>query len=90
VASAHRGLAMCLKLQGTLEEALAKFDAAFRLARDDHEFLNFTAWDLVVPAGRARPEYEMGLKYSRKSLEVKPNEGDYLNTLALAEYRVGR
>src|SRR5262249_26365047 len=87
--SAHRGLAMALSRQGSLEEAIAEYQAAFELERDNAEFLNFTAWDLVSPPGRPQEEYDMGLMYARRVVELAPKEGNFVNTLALAEYRVG-
>ena len=53
------------------------------------QFLNYTAWDLVRPPGRPRQEYEMGLMYARKAVELTPKDGYIVNSLALAEYRVG-
>jgi tetratricopeptide (TPR) repeat protein len=47
------------------------------------------AWDLVLSPGRPRHEYDEGLMYALKAVELAPRDGNLYNSLALAEYRVG-
>ena len=60
-----------------------------RLDPDTAGTHNLFAWALVVSPDRPRRDYDEALEHSRKAVELAPKDGNYVNTLALAEYRVG-
>jgi tetratricopeptide (TPR) repeat protein len=88
-AEAHKSLGRVLSDQGKLDAAIAEFREAIRLQPDYAEALNSLAWTLVLKTKRPRREYDEGVVRSRKAVELAPNDGNFANTLALAEYRLG-
>jgi serine/threonine protein kinase/WD40 repeat protein len=57
---------------------------------DNFNVLNSVAWAVVRYADRDRREYEQALMRSQRAVELQPEDGGILNTLAVALYRVGR
>jgi WD40 repeat protein/serine/threonine protein kinase len=51
--------------------------------------LNILAWDLVKLPGRELSGYTNALRYSKEACQLEPQNGDFLNTLGVAYYRVG-
>ena len=78
-----------LKKRGRPEDVLAEFRELTRLNPEVVEPQNALAWNLVVPRNRPRQDYEEALNHARTAVKLAPNDAEYINTLALAEYRVG-
>jgi tetratricopeptide (TPR) repeat protein len=53
-----------------------------------HE-LNELAWQLVKLPGREMPGYQKALRFSEEACQLEPENGNSLNTLGVACYRVG-
>jgi Tfp pilus assembly protein PilF len=88
-AYAHAQLAAILSAQGKLAEAKDEYRTVLRLEPDKAWAHNQFAWALVRSPDRPRHDYDEALELSRKAVKLAPKEGNYVNTLALAEYRVG-
>jgi WD40 repeat protein len=66
--------------------------AAIAIARaqpEDATKLNNHAWDIVKAPGRDAAVYRSALRYIEEACSLEPENGDYVNTLGLAYYRVG-
>jgi superkiller protein 3 len=85
----HEDLGGILNQQGKREEAFAEFRTAIRSDTSCTRSRNILAWSLVVPHKRPQREYEEALIHARKAVELEPSDRGLVNTLALAEYRVG-
>jgi tetratricopeptide (TPR) repeat protein len=85
----HQLLRAILKRQGKLDEVIADCREMIRLKPDDAGCQNWLAWELVLVPGRSRREYDGALAHSRKAVELAPKQAYIVNTLALAELRVG-
>ena len=51
--------------------------------------LNNLAWELVKLPGGEMSGYRKALRYSEEACQLEPENGDFLNTLGVAYYRVG-
>ncbi len=51
--------------------------------------LNDRSWSIVTQPGRTVDEYQLAVRYMESACEVAPDNGYLLNTLGIAEYRVG-
>ena len=51
--------------------------------------LNAMSWNTVQSADATRTEYEKALRQIRAAVESEPEKGYYVNTLGVAQYRVG-
>ena len=51
--------------------------------------LNKLAWDLVKPPGGEMSGHRRALRYSEEVCQLEPDNGDFLNTLGVAYYRMG-
>ncbi len=69
--------AACVKLVGTWAES----------ANADE--YNNHAWPLVRDPGRPEADYQRGLRLAQSACRLEPDNGTYLNTLGLAQYRAG-
>ena len=67
--------AACLKLAGTWPESA--------------EECNNVAWPLVRDPGRPEADYRRGLRLATAACRLEPDDGAYLNTLGVAQYRSG-
>jgi uncharacterized protein with WD repeat len=52
--------------------------------------LNNLAWELVKLPGGEMSGYRKTLRYSEEACQLEPENGDFLNTLGVAYYRVGK
>jgi tetratricopeptide (TPR) repeat protein len=86
VSHLNRGLA--LVIQGKFAEGIAQYREALLIQPDYCEAHNNLAWALVLPSKSPRSDYADGLAHARRAVELKRN-GVTLNTLELAEYRMG-
>jgi hypothetical protein len=50
---------------------------------------NVAAARLILPPGQPVASYERGLRLARAATSLEPDIGNFLNTLGIAEYRVG-
>jgi serine/threonine protein kinase len=69
-------------LEGRLERALASADNA--------RFLSSASWDVVKRPDYSPELYTRALEAARRACELQPDNGAFLNTLGVAQYRVGR
>ena len=67
---------------------LAEYREMIRLRPDWVAALNGLAWKLVLAGDRPARDFDEGLVHARKCVALDPKNGEHLNTLALAEYRV--
>ena len=56
---------------------------------EDPSALNDLAWELVKLPGGEMSGYRKALRYSEEACQLEPENGDFLNTLGVAYYRVG-
>ena len=56
---------------------------------DDARILHSDAWEIVRSPGNTAQEYEVALRKAEEMFEREPYQGEYLNTLGVAQYRVG-
>jgi superkiller protein 3 len=87
--TAHEGLGAGLYRQGKPDEAIAEMREALRLRPDHDKVHNNLAWAFLMTPGRPRRDLEEALVHARTAVELKPDQGGYFGTLALAEYRAG-
>jgi hypothetical protein len=52
--------------------------------------LNQASWEIVRPADATPKRYRWGLRLAEKACKLKPDIGLWLNTLGVAQYRVGQ
>jgi WD40 repeat protein len=79
-----------LRGEASLTGALEK--AALELAQKypaDPERLNNTAWLLVRSPGGSAESYRRAVLLAEEACRLVPNQGFYLNTLGVAQYRAG-
>lgn len=65
---------------------------AIRLASlhiDEPQALNAKSWLIVRDAGGDRESYAAGARWAEVACRLAPDEGRYLNTLGVAQYRMG-
>jgi hypothetical protein len=74
-AADHEIQAACLKLAETWTEVVLECNQA--------------SWVLVRDPGRPAAIYERGLRLAKGACRLEPDNGKYLNTLGVAEYRAG-
>ncbi len=84
----HYTIAVILDRQGKLDEAIAENRVALRLKPDYPRAKNTLAWYTVKKRDLAAEERAESLERAREAVALSP-EGNYVNTLALAEYRSG-
>jgi WD40 repeat protein/serine/threonine protein kinase len=58
--------------------------------RADPETLNGKAWTAAVVPGRTAAEYEQALRLIETACRLAPENGMYVNTLGVAQYRCGK
>jgi serine/threonine-protein kinase len=86
-ACAYHNLGNALRAQEKMEEGIAEYRNALPHKPDHANHHSDLAWSLVLPPNRPRRDYDEGLVQARKAVELAPKNGDFVNTLALAEYR---
>ncbi len=84
----HHRLGWALDERGKGDEAIAEYREAIRLDPKTADSYNNLAMVLLLSPTRPRRDHEEGMAHARRAVELKR---DYfaLNTLALAEYRLG-
>jgi tetratricopeptide (TPR) repeat protein len=68
-------------------------EVALRLAtqrRDNPVNLNKTSWGIVREPGAASERYRQALRWAEAACRLQPGNGNFLNTLGVAQYRVGQ
>jgi serine/threonine-protein kinase len=88
--SNYEHLADVLQQVGRQEEAFAEYRIAIKTDPNCSFSRNALAWGVIVSAIRPRSEYDEAVAHARKAVELAPQNATIVNTLALAEYRVGR
>jgi WD40 repeat protein len=67
--------------------------AALQIAaetREDPNHLNNLGWSQVRQPGRGKSAYALALRQARRACELEPDNWHFLNTLGVAQYRVGQ
>ena len=67
--------AACLKLAGNWPESADQYNNA--------------GWALVRDPGRPEADYQRGFRLAKAACRLEPDNGTYLNTLGVAQYRSG-
>jgi tetratricopeptide (TPR) repeat protein len=88
-ADPHTNLGNILAAQGKLAEATAEHREAIRLNPEFALAYNNWAWVLIHSPKRPPRDYDEGLVYARKAVDLAPQKANFATTLALAEYRCG-
>jgi tetratricopeptide (TPR) repeat protein len=79
-----------LQADATLSEEVRRLALQFAQTRgEDWLLLNNTAWAVVEAAGGAPETYRLALHRAERACELDPENGFFLNTLGVAQYRVG-
>jgi Flp pilus assembly protein TadD len=52
--------------------------------------LNNRSWSVVSKAGLTADQYQLALRYAEGARELAPDDGPILNTLGVAQYRIGK
>ncbi len=58
--------------------------------REDPERLNEASWEIVVSTERTAEDYQHALRLIQRALEYLPASGELLNTLGVAQFRLGQ
>jgi tetratricopeptide (TPR) repeat protein len=58
--------------------------------RDDPALLNEAAWKVVKARDAGQGAYARALRQAEAAVRLAPEDGNFLNTLGVAQYRVGR
>jgi tetratricopeptide (TPR) repeat protein len=93
----HYDFGQMLHRHGKLDEAAAALRGALRLSPDTANarealasVLNKLAWPLATHPEPARRDPGRAVQLAREAIELKPQNGNYHNTLGTALYRAGR
>ncbi len=73
-----------LKLSPSLREAAI---AAAATWDEDATGLNDRSWRVVRSLGQSRADYDRALRWIEAACRLRPDDGDFLNTLGVAQYR---
>jgi hypothetical protein len=82
-----------LRADQTITESVRKEALAIaeRLpALDEHLRLNRASWAVVSQRGASADQYSRALQWAEAACRLQPEDGDFLNTLGVAQYRAGR
>jgi Flp pilus assembly protein TadD len=75
----------------TLDESDREFALKVVLShRDDPVLLNEVAWKVVKARDAGKDDYARALRQAEATVPLAPGEGGVLNTLGVAQYRLGR
>jgi serine/threonine-protein kinase len=86
---ARLGIGEILESQGKLDDAIVEYRSASRIDPNNADAHHSFARAVVKKPGRSAGERSEALEQARRAVALRPNEGAFLNTLALAEYRSG-
>ncbi len=76
-------------LPGMSPSRRQEFLAVAQTYPENADELNKLAWKLVKPPGGEMSGHRKALRYSEEACQLEPGNGDFLNTLGVACYRVG-
>ncbi len=85
----HTNLGKVLRKQGKLDEAVNEFREAIGLKPNDAMTLNRLAWLLAASTDPKVQKPTQAVELAMKAVQLAPDNGDYLNTLGVAQYRNG-
>ncbi len=96
-AGAHYLLGDALQSDGKEHEANDQYHEAFRLAEENPDVgnhlamaLNKAAWTLAIDPDAQKRDLSRALKLAEQALELAPKNGEYWNSLGVAQYRDGQ
>jgi serine/threonine protein kinase/tetratricopeptide (TPR) repeat protein len=72
-----------------LLEGLPDLDGALE-HQGDANALNNASWEIAVRPDARAEDYQRALRLAQAACRIKPEDGNYLNTLGVAQYRVGQ
>jgi WD40 repeat protein len=77
--------------QADLDEPVRQLALQLAQARvEDATALNDSSWRIVAQPGAEPEAYQRALRYAETACRLKPGIGAYLNTLGVAQFRIGR
>jgi tetratricopeptide (TPR) repeat protein len=82
-------LSEVLELEENRDEAIVTYRTAIRVRPDSADSHNDLAWVMIKTPYCSAQERSEALAHARQAVAVSPTAGGLINTLALAEYRVG-
>lgn len=57
---------------------------------EDPTLLNEKCWEVVSRPGASESAYRTAVRWAETACRIAPKDGSYLNTLGVAQYRLGR
>ncbi len=78
-----------LELEEKRDEAIVTYRTAIRVRPDSADSHNDLAWVMIKTPYCSAQERSEALEHARQAVALSPKAGGFINTLALAEYRVG-
>jgi Tfp pilus assembly protein PilF len=88
-APAHYNLGVAFRDQGKLDEAIASYRKAIELDAKYAPAHNALAWLLATCPETKFRDVKRSVELAKRAVELKPQEGNYGNTLGVAHYRAG-
>jgi tetratricopeptide (TPR) repeat protein len=88
-AAAHYNLFLALQRQGKIGEAIVAFEKVIELEPKHALRLNELAWLLATCPEAKYRDPKWAVELAKRAVELKPQEGNYWNTLGVAHYRAG-
>jgi serine/threonine protein kinase/tetratricopeptide (TPR) repeat protein len=89
LATIHRDLASLLASRGRPQEAKELYRKSIELSPNPAAAQNGLARVLATAADPRLRDPELGVELATQAVALAPDQGDYWNTLGLAQYRVG-
>jgi serine/threonine protein kinase/Tfp pilus assembly protein PilF len=89
LARSHNNLAVLLQQTGRHREAIAAFRQAVQVDPDHSGALNGLAWLLATCPAQELRDPRRAVALARRAVARAPREGNYWNTLGVAQYRAG-
>jgi WD40 repeat protein len=84
-------VADALRRDAALNEADRAFALSVAQTHSEHAGAwNDAAWNVVKVRDSGEDAYTRALRYAEAAVHLAPEDGEYLNTLGVAQYRVGR
>ena len=89
-AYAHMGMGEILEFQRKWADAIVEYQTASQLDSKNADAHHSFARAVIKKPDRTERELSEALEHARLAVALRPDDGGFRNTLALAEYRAGR